>query len=131
MNPGAKGLVVVSSSEGRILPYGNLEDILSRDESPKNCHTKDDHNSWFAVDMGLSVWPTAYTLRHSRGYGARSALRNWEFQVSKDGHDWVTIRTHKNDTTLGDPGYVGHESELVSKVGGGGIVGVVWSVEIG
>lgn len=104
VNPGAKGLVVVSSSEGRILPYGNLEDILSREESPKNCHTKDDHNSWFAVDLGLWVRPSGYTLRHSRGYGGRSAMRNWEFQVSKDGHDWITLRTHENDTTLGDPG---------------------------
>ena len=104
VNPAFKGLVVVSCSEGRILPYGNLDDILSRDESPKNCHTKDDRNSWFVVDMGLWVWPTAYTLRHSRGYGTRSAMRNWEFQVSKDGHDWLTLHTHENDTTLGDPG---------------------------
>ena len=104
MNPGAKGLVVISSSEGRILPYGNLDDILSRDESPKNCHTKDDRNSWFAVDLGLYVWPTGYTLRHSRGYGSRSAMRHWEFQVSKDGHEWLTLRTHEGDTTLEDPG---------------------------
>ena len=69
MNPAAKGLVVVSSSEGRILPYGSLEDVLSRDESPKNCHTKDDRNSWFAIDLGLWVYPTVYTLRHARGYG--------------------------------------------------------------
>ena len=61
--------MVVSSSEGRILPYGSLEDVLSRDESPKNCHTKDDRNSWFAIDLGLWVYPTVYTLRHARGYG--------------------------------------------------------------
>jgi len=69
VNPAAKGLVVVSSSEGRILPYGSLEDVLSRDENPKNCHTKDDRNSWFAIDLGLWVYPTVYTLRHARGYG--------------------------------------------------------------
>lgn len=69
VNPATKGLVVVSSSEGRILPYGSLDDILSREESPKNCHTKDDRNSWFAIDLGLWVCPTAYTLRHARGYG--------------------------------------------------------------
>ena len=105
VNPVSKGLVVVSCSEGRILPYGALEDILSRDENPKNCHTKDDRGSWFAVDLGLWVYPTAYTLRHSRGYGSRSALRNWLFQVSKDGHDWLTVHTHENDTSLGEPGY--------------------------
>ena len=62
-------------------------------------------NAWFAVDLGLRVVPTAYTLRHSRGYG-RSALRNWSFQVSKDGKDWITLRTHTNDTSLNEPGCV-------------------------
>jgi len=104
VNPATKGLVVVSSSEGRILPYGSLDDILSREESPKNCHTKDDRNSWFAIDLGLWVCPTAYTLRHARGYGSRSALRNWLFQVSKDGHNWLTVHAHENDTSLGEPG---------------------------
>ena len=104
VNVASKGLVVVSSSEGRILPYGNLNDIVEREENPKNCHTKDDRNSWFALDLGLWIYPTAYTLRHARGYGSRSSLRNWIFQVSKDGHDWITIRTHSNDTSLGEPG---------------------------
>ena len=69
VNPAAHGVVIVSSSEGRVLPYGSLEDILSRDTSPKNCHTKDDRCSWFAIDLGLWVVPSAYTLRHARGYG--------------------------------------------------------------
>lgn len=69
MNPAAHHIVVVSSSDGRILPYGNLEDIFSRDETPANCHTKDDRNSWFAVDTGVWFYPTSYTLRHARGYG--------------------------------------------------------------
>ncbi|CAB1331149.1 unnamed protein product [Coregonus sp. 'balchen'] len=81
VNPAAYGLVVVTSSEGRNLPYGRLEDILSRDSSALNCHTNDDKNAWFAIDLGLWVIPSAYTLRHARGYG-RSALRNWVFQVS-------------------------------------------------
>lgn len=34
----------------------------------------------------------------------RSALRNWQFQVSKDGTSWVTLRTHKDDTSLNEPG---------------------------
>lgn len=42
VNPAAYGLVAVSSSEGRTLPYGRLEDILSRDSAPRNCHTNDD-----------------------------------------------------------------------------------------
>ncbi|XP_061675274.1 E3 ubiquitin-protein ligase HECTD1 [Syngnathoides biaculeatus] len=103
VNPAAYGLVVVTSSEGRNLPYGRLEDILSRDSSALNCHTNDDKNAWFAVDLGLWVIPSAYTLRHARGYG-RSALRNWVFQVSKDGQNWSTVYTHADDCSLNEPG---------------------------
>uniref|UniRef100_A0A3Q1G5K5 E3 ubiquitin-protein ligase n=1 Tax=Acanthochromis polyacanthus TaxID=80966 RepID=A0A3Q1G5K5_9TELE len=103
VNPAAYGLVVVTSSEGRNLPYGRLEDILSRDSSALNCHTNDDKNAWFAVDLGLWVIPSAYTLRHARGYG-RSALRNWVFQVSKDGQNWTTLYTHVDDGSLNEPG---------------------------
>uniref|UniRef100_A0A8C5CSD8 E3 ubiquitin-protein ligase n=1 Tax=Gadus morhua TaxID=8049 RepID=A0A8C5CSD8_GADMO len=103
VNPAAYGLVVVTSSEGRNLPYGRLEDILSRDSSALNCHTNDDKNAWFAVDLGLWVLPSAYTLRHARGYG-RSALRNWVFQVSKDGQSWTTLYTHVDDCSLNEPG---------------------------
>ena len=42
VNPTQYGLVVVTSSEGRNLPYGKLEDILSREASALNCHTNDD-----------------------------------------------------------------------------------------
>lgn len=97
--------MVVTSSEGRNLPYGRLEDILSRDSSALNCHTNDDKNAWFAIDLGLWVIPSAYTLRHARGYG-RSALRNWVFQVSKDGQNWTTLYTHVDDCSLNEPGYV-------------------------
>ncbi|XP_074004818.1 E3 ubiquitin-protein ligase HECTD1 isoform X4 [Numenius arquata] len=103
VNPAAYGLVVVTSSEGRNLPYGRLEDILSRDSSALNCHTNDDKNAWFAIDLGLWVIPSAYTLRHARGYG-RSALRNWVFQVSKDGQNWTTLYTHVDDCSLNEPG---------------------------
>jgi E3 ubiquitin-protein ligase HECTD1 len=41
-NPASVGLVVVSSSEGKSLPYGKLEDILSRESAALNCHTNDD-----------------------------------------------------------------------------------------
>ncbi|KAM9294000.1 E3 ubiquitin-protein ligase HECTD1 isoform 1-T1 [Gastrophryne carolinensis] len=103
VNPAAYGLVVVTSSEGRSLPYGRLEDILSRDSSALNCHTNDDKSAWFAIDLGLWVIPSAYTLRHARGYG-RSALRNWVFQVSKDGQNWTTLYTHVDDCSLNEPG---------------------------
>lgn len=103
VNPGQYGLVSITSSDGRNLPYGRLEDILSRDTSALNCHTNDDKRSWFAIDLGLFIIPTCYTLRHARGYG-RSALRNWLFQMSRDGMSWTTLYTHMDDTSLNDPG---------------------------
>ncbi|XP_067009629.1 E3 ubiquitin-protein ligase HECTD1 isoform X3 [Anabrus simplex] len=103
VNPAQYGLVMVTSSDGRNLPYGRLEDILSRDSSALNCHTNDDKRAWFAVDLGLWVLPSSYTLRHARGYG-RSALRNWLFQVSKDGLNWTTLYTHVDDSALNEPG---------------------------
>ncbi|XP_071499022.1 E3 ubiquitin-protein ligase HECTD1-like [Diadema antillarum] len=103
VNPGQYGLVVVSSSDGRSLPYGRLEDILSRDASALNCHTNDDKKAWFAIDLGAWIIPSAYTLRHARGYG-RSALRNWQYQVSKDGTTWMTLLTHTDDCSLNEPG---------------------------
>ncbi|KAK3859367.1 hypothetical protein Pcinc_034518 [Petrolisthes cinctipes] len=103
VNPASVGLVVVTSSEGRNLPYGRLEDILSRDASALNCHTNDDKRAWFAIDLGIWFLPSAYTLRHARGYG-RSALRNWLFQVSKDGVTWTTLCTHVDDCSLNEPG---------------------------
>ncbi|KFB39857.1 AGAP009511-PA-like protein [Anopheles sinensis] len=103
VNPAQYGLVTVTSSEGKQLPYGKLEDILSRDSVSVNCHTKDNKKSWFAIDLGMYIIPTAYTLRHARGYG-RSALRNWMFQLSKDGVNWVTALTHTDDKSLAEPG---------------------------
>lgn len=103
VNPAQYGLVTVTSSDGRNLPYGRVEDILSRDSSALNCHTNDDKRSWFSIDLGLYVIPTCYTLRHARGYG-RSALRNWYFQMSRDGNTWTTLYTHTDDTSLNDPG---------------------------
>ena len=55
VNPGLHGLVVVTSSEGRNLPYGKLEDILSREAAALNCHTNDDRRAWFAIDLGESI----------------------------------------------------------------------------
>ncbi|XP_011314687.1 E3 ubiquitin-protein ligase HECTD1 isoform X8 [Fopius arisanus] len=103
VNPGQYGLVVVTSSDGRSLPYGHLEDILSRDQNALNCHTNDDKRAWFSIDLGVWLIPSAYTLRHARGYG-RSALRNWMFQVSKDGINWTTLYTHVDDCSLNEPG---------------------------
>ena len=103
VNPAQYGLVQVTSSEGKTLPYGKLEDILSRDSISVNCHTKDNKKAWFAIDLGVYIIPNAYTLRHARGYG-RSALRNWMLQGSKDAVNWTTLVTHADDKSLVEPG---------------------------
>lgn len=103
VNPGQYGLVTVTSSDGKQLPYGKLEDILSRDSVSVNCHTKDNKKAWFSIDLGVYIVPTAYTLRHARGYG-RSALRHWLLQASKDSVNWVTLVTHTDDRSLSEPG---------------------------
>lgn len=103
VNPAQYGLVVVTSSEGRNLPYGRLEDILSREPGALNCHTNDDRRAWFAIDLGVWISPTSYTLRHARGYG-RSALRTWQLQGSKDGINWTVLLEHNRDEKLGEPG---------------------------
>lgn len=68
-----------------------------------NCHTRDNKKSWFAIDLGCFLVPSAYTLRHARGYG-RSALRNWLLQASRDGVTWHTLLTHTDDKALSEPG---------------------------
>lgn len=103
VNPGMYELVLITCSDGRTLPYGRIEDILTRDLPALNCHTNDDKRAWFSIDLGVYIIPSAYTLRHARGYG-RSALRNWLFQMSKDGVNWTTFMTHQDDTSLNEPG---------------------------
>lgn len=101
-NPASIGIVQVTSSDQR-QPFGKPEDVLSRDVNPINCHSSDDKNASFTIDLGILLYPTAYTLRHARGYG-RSALRNWLLQGSKDKQVWEVLVAHSDDTSLGDPG---------------------------
>ena len=100
INPASVGLVTVTCSEGKAMPYGRLEDVLSREKSALNCHTNDDKKAWFTIDLGINFIPTAYTLRHARGYG-NSALRNWSFQGCRDhSSTWVNLCTHVDDKHL-------------------------------
>jgi len=56
VNPGQYGLVVVTSSEGRNLPYGKLEDILTRDSTALNCHTNDDKYTYHMLHLTTDVF---------------------------------------------------------------------------
>uniref|UniRef100_A0A158Q903 E3 ubiquitin-protein ligase n=1 Tax=Elaeophora elaphi TaxID=1147741 RepID=A0A158Q903_9BILA len=100
-NPASVHVVFVTSSDGERLPYGQHEDILSREAL--NCHTSDDKNAHFTIDLGVYFYPNTYTLRHARGYG-RSALRNWLLQGSHNGRIWDVLVMHENDTALNYPG---------------------------
>jgi E3 ubiquitin-protein ligase HECTD1 len=99
VNPAHANVMLVTCSEGKTLPYGRLQDILSRDVNPLNCHTNDDRNGWFCIDLGVWILPTSYTLRHARGY-KKSALRNWQLLLSKDGVTWKCARKHVDDRSL-------------------------------
>ncbi|CAI2350375.1 unnamed protein product [Caenorhabditis sp. 36 PRJEB53466] len=101
-NPATVKAMRITCSDSR-QPFGKPEDVLSRDSNPINCHTSDDKNAHFTIDLGVLVIPTSYTLRHSRGYG-RSALRNWNFLGSVDGKQFDTIIAHVDDKGLGEPG---------------------------
>ncbi|EGT38408.1 hypothetical protein CAEBREN_30160, partial [Caenorhabditis brenneri] len=101
-NPSSVKAVKITCSDAR-QPFGKPDDLLSRDQNPINCHTSDDKNAHFTIDLGLFVVPTSYTLRHSRGYG-RSALRNWILQGSLDAKKWENVIVHVDDKSLGEPG---------------------------
>ncbi|MFH4979391.1 hypothetical protein AB6A40_006100 [Gnathostoma spinigerum] len=103
INPASVQIVSVTSSDGARQPYGHPEDILSRDVNPLNCHTSDDKNAHFTIDLGVYIYPSCYTLRHARGYG-RSALRNWLLQGSRNSKTWDVLLIHENDTSLSEPG---------------------------
>ena len=55
------------------------------------------------INSGMWIEPTAYTLRHARGY-SKSALRNWCLQASKDGIKWFDLIVHNDDCSLNEPG---------------------------
>ena len=88
-------------SLGFKIPLGNTKHCLIL--GALNCHSNDDRRAWFAIDLGVWIIPTAYSLRHARGYG-RSALRTWQLQGSRDGLNWTVLSDHIGDEKLGEPG---------------------------
>ncbi|CAD5227639.1 unnamed protein product [Bursaphelenchus xylophilus] len=119
INPAAVGVLHITSTDGSKLPYGCYEDILSRDVNPLNCHTSDNKDIAITIDLGVVFKPSAYTLRHARGYG-KSALRTWDLEGSLDGKGFVLLSRHENDTSLNDAGSTSTffipENEQISKV---------------
>ncbi|OQV15075.1 E3 ubiquitin-protein ligase HECTD1 [Hypsibius exemplaris] len=97
VNPATTGLVAVQTSDGTSLPCGSVSDLLNRSALPAYLRTSEARESWFAVDLGVWLEPTHYTLRHGRGTGA---LRSWLFQASRDATSWHTLRSHVEDASL-------------------------------
>lgn len=101
-NPGKHGLVELISSDGKVLPSGQIDDFLAY-EQPLNCHTENDTHAWFALDLGVFIKPSHYTIRSSKSL-SKASPRNWTFQMSKNGSEWIVLSTHVNDTHLDEPG---------------------------
>ncbi|KAI6223048.1 HECT-type E3 ubiquitin transferase [Aphelenchoides fujianensis] len=108
-NPAAVGVVAVRCSDGSRMPYGSVETVrgrlavLSRDTNPMNCHSSDSKDAAITIDLGVFIKPTAYSLRHSRGY-AKSALRTWDLEGSLDNKKFFLLSRHENDTSLNESG---------------------------
>jgi E3 ubiquitin-protein ligase HECTD1 len=83
-NPHASNFLIKTSlaNDIRSLSAGKVEDLCAR--TVTNCQTVDDKRAWFVIDLGCTIVPTHYTLRHSRAF-SKSAPRNWAFLMSKTG----------------------------------------------
>ena len=68
-----------------------------------NNTTSSQENSYMSVNLSSAsnrrqVIPHHYCLRH--GFTGHYVLRNWELQGSVDGAEWITLKRHKDDSTL-------------------------------
>jgi len=82
---------------------GNPEVLLSREGG--SGYTEPVPNSWVKVDLSpsrLCLCCTHYSYSTRGRMGTPRALRNWEFQGSVDGINWVIIRKHVEDPTIPD-----------------------------
>ena len=99
VNPHTAGRVVVTPSSiftghtsefiGHVPPLGH----------GGQCYTESLEGSSVAVQLPLAVIVTRYTFRHGNNNPA-CTLRNWNFEGSNDGVEWVVLRQHVNDRAL-------------------------------
>ena len=126
----------VAESSRTQLAAGKLEDLCGRVAAA--VHTQsDDKRVWFALDLGISLVPTHYTLRYSKpaslvatfgsmatsgNSSGRTAPRNWAILGSRTGGsssaDWDLLHVHTNDDALREPGasHTWHLAELSAAV---------------
>lgn len=116
VNPSANNsLVKLSMSENKPVITGTIDDLIGRQAT--NCQTVDEKRGWIVIDLGVTILPSIYTLRYSKGY-SKTAPRNWSFLMSKNGgpnnSDWDVLYTHTNDESLKDHGQTASWSLLES-----------------
>ena len=103
---------MVTSSEGKHLQFGKFEEMLSRESISVKCHTKDIKNHGSRLIWDCSLFQLL--LRFSMLEDMDDALRNWMFQMSKDGLNWITLLAHTVYKTQTEPGstYEGRYTRL-------------------
>ena len=97
-NPHLKRYVVANRSGNC---NGNAADFVGREK--KNSYTNGIALSWMSVDLGVSrsLQVNHYCLRHGSSYDNGYVLRSWQLQACNDGENWVVLREHSNDTSMG------------------------------
>jgi len=94
VNPHTTGKVVVTSSP---IESGTLEGFIGHGHPLThggNNYTNCVAGSFVALQLPLPLAVTRYTL------GAYNVLRNWNFEGSNDGVEWVVLHQHVNDQSL-------------------------------
>jgi hypothetical protein len=68
--------------------------------------SRDAPDQWIGYDFREArVTLTRYTVR-SNTEGANGRLRNWDLEISNDGHNWITIDSQKDNEQLNGPNAV-------------------------
>ena len=102
-NPVDDGYIAVTSTKLTLNPPSEpIQSIF--DKELVRCVCDHDDNNWVQIELKHhQVCATHYTLRHYKSW-ATEALRNWRFEGSVDGENWVTLREHHGDSSLNDVG---------------------------
>ena len=105
-NPHSSNRVVasLSSIHGNSAQYGcPARFVQGPSHDGQYNYTKNEANSWMAVDLKRHLAPSHYCLR-SEQHG-NYTLRNWRVEGSKDGASWTCLREHVNDSSLADTSF--------------------------
>eukprot|EP01084_Bolivina_argentea_P046175 85012_1 len=102
-NPAIANLIFVSSNQWNY-EHQPIQHLLGRNvvDYCESLGFRSLGSPWFIVDFteNICIKPTHYTLR-CPGKGL-SYLRNWNFEGSRDGVNWILIRQHENESKPGD-----------------------------